>query len=91
MKVIVCVGSSCHLRGAAGVIKKFKDLNSTGSKVFVEVEEMELEASFCQDRCNEGVIVSIDGEIFTRVTPENVPFLVEKLLKRNLGEEGSSK
>ena len=33
---------------------------------------MELGACYCQDRCQEGVIVSVDDKVYCRVTPEMV-------------------
>lgn len=76
MQVSVCVGSSCHLKGAAQVIQKFQEMGQDSI-----VWEYNLEASFCRDRCQEGVIVSIDGVIYTRVTPQDVPELIKKHLK----------
>jgi len=71
MEVSVCVGSSCHLKGAAQVIKRFQEEAKE-----LAVREMDLAACFCCDRCQESVIVSIDGKIYTKVTPEDVPRLI---------------
>jgi len=73
MEISVCVGSSCHLKGAALVIKRFQE-EAQG----LTVKEMDLAACFCRDRCQEGVIVSIDGTIYTQVTPEDVPRLISE-------------
>lgn len=73
MEISVCVGSSCHLKGAAQVIKKFQE-EARGQTV----RGMDLAACFCRDRCQEGVIVSIDGTIYTKVTPEDVSRLLSE-------------
>lgn len=71
MEVSVCVGSSCHIKGAAQVIKRFQEEAQE-----LTVRAMDLEACFCCDRCKEGVIVSINGIIYTKVSPEDVPRLI---------------
>jgi len=77
MEVSVCVGSSCHLKGAAQVIKRFQAESNN-----INVREMALEACFCRDMCKEGVIVSINGIIYTKVSPEDVPRLIAENRKR---------
>ena len=52
MKVRICVGSSCHLKGAPQVIAAFQDILAQRPELAAEVE---LEACYCQDRCQEGV------------------------------------
>lgn len=64
----VCVGSSCHLRGAPQVVelfqKKVAEQNLEG--------EVILMGSFCAGKCNaEGVTVTVNDEVFTGVTKEN--------------------
>ena len=72
MEVNVCVGSSCHLKGAHAVINKFQE--ALGE----EAIQLKLGASFCQGRCTEGVIVAVNGVVYERVTPDDVPSLLEK-------------
>ncbi|MFY9370566.1 MAG: NAD(P)H-dependent oxidoreductase subunit E [bacterium] len=64
----VCVGSSCHLRGAYGVINKIKDLLAKK-----ELEgKVKLEACFCQNNCHEAVNITVGDEVVSGVTPDNV-------------------
>lgn len=74
MKISVCVGSSCHLKGSYDVIMGFKKLieeHGVGDKV-------DLEASFCLGHCAEGVTIKIDDEIVTGLTGDNVKKVFEK-------------
>ena len=67
MKVTVCIGSSCHIKGSRQVVEKLQDLifkNSLGDKV-------ELGGTFCMGKCQQGVCVSVDEECYS-VTPETV-------------------
>ena len=56
MKISVCVGSSCHLKGSYAVITKFKQLIAANGLE----NEIELSASFCLGRCATGVTVKVD-------------------------------
>jgi NADH:ubiquinone oxidoreductase subunit E len=77
--VTVCVGSSCHVKGARDVLSRFEGfLAAEGLK-----EKVELRGSFCMDRCGEGINWEIDGEI---VNSANVEEAVETLRSRVLGE-----
>ena len=65
VKLSVCVGSSCHLKGSFNVIQTFQQL--------VEEENLhdkiEMEAQFCMRECQKGVSVQVDGEVIS-VSPE---------------------
>jgi len=59
--VTVCVGSSCHIKGARDLISSFNDfLAKEGLKDLVE-----LKGSFCMERCGEGINWRINDEILT--------------------------
>ena len=59
--VIVCVGSSCHIKGARSLIERFNNL----LKEHKLEDKVELKGSFCMERCGEGVNWQIDDELFT--------------------------
>jgi len=56
--VTVCVGSSCHIKGARQVIDRFNELVKTHNLS----ERIELKGSFCMERCGEGLNWQIDEE-----------------------------
>ena len=79
VKIAICFGSACHLRGAYGVLTSFKLLLD---KYDVE-GKVELAGEFCQGRCNEGVVIKINEEIITNVSESNVNDIFrEKILER---------
>ena len=76
MKVTVCIGSSCHLKGSRPVVEQLQYLiqkNSLGEKV-------ELGGTFCMGKCQDGVCVTVDDS-FHSVTPETVEEFFEKQIK----------
>lgn len=59
--VTVCVGSSCHLKGAREVIVRFNGL----LEELGLADKVALKGSFCMERCGEGVNWQIDDEPLT--------------------------
>lgn len=73
MKITVCIGSSCHIKGSRQVVESLQYLiseNNLGDKV-------ELSGTFCMGKCKDGVCVTVDDE-FHSVTPESVDEFFEK-------------
>ena len=67
MKVTVCIGSSCHIKGSRQVVESLQRLiaqNNLG-------DEVELAGTFCMGNCQQGVCVTVD-DAFYSVTPESV-------------------
>ena len=75
--VIVCVGSSCHIKGARNLIERFNSL----LKEHKLEDKVELKGSFCMERCGEGVNWQIDDELFTNSDVEEaVKSFEEKII-----------
>ena len=66
MKVTVCIGSSCHIKGSRQVVEKLQTLIEA-NKLSDKVEHGR---TFCMGKCQQGVCVTVDEE-FHSVTPEN--------------------
>lgn len=77
--VTVCVGSSCHVKGARSVIEGF-------SRLLVEHDlgdVVELKGSFCMERCGEGVNWQIGDEPITSPSAEDaVQVFLARLVDR---------
>ncbi|MGN0589291.1 MAG: (2Fe-2S) ferredoxin domain-containing protein [Ruminiclostridium sp.] len=79
MKIIVCIGSSCHIKGSRQVVEQLQYLiseNKLGDKV-------ELGGTFCMGKCQQGVCVTVDGNFYS-VTPDDVNEFFEKEVKAKL-------
>ena len=76
MKITVCIGSSCHLKGSRQVVEQLRELigrERLGDRV-------ELGGTFCMGRCQEGVCVTVDGT-FHSVTVDTVGDFFEQEVK----------
>ena len=79
MKITVCIGSSCHLKGSRQVVEGLQNLiaeNGLGDKV-------ELGATFCLGKCQQGVCVMVDEE-FHSVSPDTVEDFFNTVVKANV-------
>ncbi len=72
MKVTVCIGSSCHLKGSRTVVERLKELieqHGLGDKV-------ELAGTFCMGNCQKDVCVTVNDAVFS-IVPEEVDSFFE--------------
>ncbi len=72
MKITVCIGSSCHLKGARSVVEQLQTLiaqHALGDKVT-------LEGTFCMGHCQQGVCVTANDVLFS-VSPDTVKSFFE--------------
>ena len=67
MKVTICIGSSCHLKGSRQVVEGLQALIAEHGLD----EKVELCGTFCLGECQKGVCVTVDDEFFS-VSPETV-------------------
>lgn len=78
MKITVCIGSSCHIKGSRQVVEGLQRLiaeHELGDRV-------ELSGTFCMGQCQKGVCVNVNEEVFS-VAPDTVKaFFEENVLKK---------
>jgi NADH:ubiquinone oxidoreductase subunit E len=73
LKITVCIGSSCHIKGSRQVVEQLQYLiaeNKLGDKV-------ELGGTFCMGKCQQGVCVTVN-DAFYSVTPDTVEEFFKK-------------
>lgn len=78
MKITVCIGSSCHLKGSRQIVEGLQQ------RIAAEKlqDKIELAGTFCLRNCQYGVSVKIDDELFS-VKPETLDsFFEENVMPR---------
>ena len=65
MKVTVCIGSSCHIKGSRQVAEQLKKLVDEHKLE----DRVELTGTFCMGKCQQGVCATLDGRDFS-LSPE---------------------
>ncbi len=78
MKITVCIGSSCHVKGSRDVVSSLQKLIEANNVK----DKIELGGTFCMGQCQKGVCVSVDDK-FCSVTPDTVDaFFAEEVMAR---------
>jgi len=67
VKVTICIGSSCHIKGSRLVVEALQELISQNELD----DKVELCGAFCMNKCQSGICVTVDDELFS-VTPDKV-------------------
>ena len=78
MKVTVCIGSSCHIKGSRKVVEKLQSLISENGLS----DKVELSGSFCMGKCRQGVCVTADNEFYSVSTDDVEAFFKENILNK---------
>lgn len=78
MIISVCIGSSCHLKGARQVVEGLQQLVKSNDLD----DKITMKGQFCMGNCVNGVSVMVDSELFS-VKPEAVSaFFADEVLPR---------
>ena len=73
MKVTVCIGSSCHLKGSRQVVERLQALIADNKLQ----DKVELGGTFCMGKCQQGVCVDVDGVVHS-VSPDTAADFFQK-------------
>ncbi|MCD7727201.1 MAG: (2Fe-2S) ferredoxin domain-containing protein [Ruminococcus sp.] len=76
MKVTICIGSSCHLKGSRQVVEALQNHVREANLQ----DKVELGGAFCIGNCQNGVSVTVDGVVHS-VNPDNVDSFFENEIK----------
>ena len=73
MRVTVCIGSSCHIKGSRQVVEQLQNLIAENNLK----DKVELGGTFCMGKCQQGVCGSVDDAFFS-VSPETMQEFFDK-------------
>ena len=78
MKVTVCIGSSCHLKGSREIVEELQRLISENNLA----DKVDLGGTFCMGNCMNGVSVAVNDKLYS-LKPENTKeFFESEILTR---------
>ena len=78
LKITVCIGSSCHIKGSRQVVEQLQRLiaeNGLGDKV-------ELGGVFCMGKCQQGVCVTVNDSFHSVTADSTNEFFEKEVLSR---------
>ncbi len=79
--VSVCMGTACHVKGAARVLESFERLLGVKAGKTTQDQKYTLEAVSCLGACSIAPVVKINEEIHGNVQPKDVEKLLAKTAK----------
>ncbi|MEG1527623.1 MAG: (2Fe-2S) ferredoxin domain-containing protein [Clostridia bacterium] len=79
MKLAICMGTTCHLRGSREIIEQLQQLISDNNLK----DKVDMSGKFCLGRCStKGVSVNLDGKDFDLTPEETKQFFDTEILGR---------
>ncbi|MEG1687153.1 MAG: NAD(P)H-dependent oxidoreductase subunit E [Angelakisella sp.] len=79
MKITVCIGSSCHIKGSRQVVEELQALIAQNELK----DKIDLAGTFCMGNCQNGVCATLDGKVFS-LSPETTRSFFETEVLPNL-------
>lgn len=80
VKVTICIGSSCHLKGSRQIVEELQRLVAARQLK----DKVELAGQFCMGNCQNGVCVTVNGEPFS-LRPEDTQSFFETQVLPKVG------
>ncbi len=78
LKVAVCIGSSCHLKGSRQIVEELQFLVAQNALK----DKVELSGKFCMGNCTNGVCVLVNDELFSLSPDKTKDFFAAQILSR---------
>ena len=80
--VEVCWGPTCHLLGAAKIVKEVLDELGLESEGETADGGTSFRFNTCLGACSQGPVISLDHELYGKVNVENISSLLKSLLEQ---------
>ena len=78
LKITVCIGSSCHIKGSRQVVETLQQLIAENNLQ----DKVDLGGTFCLGQCQQGVCVMVN-DAFHSVSPETAAeFFAKEVLAK---------
>lgn len=77
-QIAVCMGTACYLKGGEDLIQEFETLLGVGLNNITPDGQFSVEAVRCIGCCGLAPVLTVDGEVYGRVTKEELPTILAK-------------
>ncbi|MDI3477735.1 MAG: NADP-reducing hydrogenase subunit HndA [Thermoanaerobacterium sp.] len=77
-KIGLCLGTACYVKGSAMVLEKLKEKLGISVGDVTSDGKFSLEATRCLGACGLAPVMMINGEVFGRLTPDDVDDILKK-------------
>ncbi|MBP7275068.1 MAG: NAD(P)H-dependent oxidoreductase subunit E [Kiritimatiellae bacterium] len=77
-QIAVCMGTACYLKGGEDLIQEFENLLGVGLNTITGDGQFSVEAVRCIGCCGLAPVLTVDGEVYGRVTKDELPSILAK-------------
>ena len=88
-KINVCLGTACHVRGASKILESFKRELQIDSGETTKDMKFSLEGVRCLGCCGLAPVVTINDDLYGKLTQTQIPKIIKKYIELNKKEEVS--
>ncbi len=78
IKIAVCLGTACYVKGSGGVIEKFQRILGVEPGHTTADGRFTLEATRCIGCCGLAPVLTVNGEVYGKVTEDSVDEILAK-------------
>ncbi len=76
--ISVCLGTACYVKGAGDIMDKFSELLGIGPEECSPDGKYSLTACRCIGACGLAPVLTVNDEVYGRLTADDVPGILEK-------------
>ena len=77
-KISVCLGTACYVKGAGDIYNKLGELLEIGGGECTPDGKFSLDACRCIGACGLAPVLTVNDEVYGRLTVDDVPGILEK-------------
>ena len=77
-QISVCLGTACYVKGSADVLAKIEETLGIKTGECTADGKFSLDSCRCVGACGLAPVMMINGEVFGRLTPDEVPAILAK-------------
>ncbi len=74
----VCLGTACYVKGSQKIIDKISEMTGVSVGTTSEDGKFSLEATRCIGACGLAPVLTVNEDVYGRLSPEDVPEILEK-------------
>ncbi len=76
--ISICLGTACYVKGSGDILAEFEKLLGIKSGECTEDGKFSLEACRCIGACGLAPVLTVDGDVYGRLTAKDVAGILEK-------------
>lgn len=74
----VCLGTACYVKGSGDIYNKLVEILGIESGQVTADKKFSLDATRCVGCCGLAPVMTVNGEVYGKLKPEDVPAIIEK-------------